>query len=103
MSTLMTDLMKDMNVRIKALCTQKGYTFVDFWTPFSDSSDGLPAAYSSDGVHPNQSCYTLMENIILPVIQSVTSGTAPSTPESSEIKANSFTEFFSSFENIDIL
>jgi hypothetical protein len=48
---------------------------VDFWTPFADSEDGLPTKYSSDGVHPNQDCYTLMENIILPVIQYVVSGT----------------------------
>ena len=96
-------LIKDMNIRIKELCNQKGYAFVDFWTPFADSSDGLPAAYSSDGVHPNQACYTIMEGIILPVIRSVTSGSAPSTPDSSETSTNSFTDIFSNHEDVDIL
>lgn len=64
-------LIKDLNARIQAYCTEKGYPYVDYWTPLADTSDGLPAEHSSDGVHPNQSCYTLMEGIILPVIQSV--------------------------------
>lgn len=67
-------LIKDLNARIKAYAAQQNFTFVDFWTPFADSEDGLPTKYSSDGVHPNQDCYTLMENIILPVIQAVLSG-----------------------------
>ena len=64
-------LIKDLNARIQAYCTEKGYPYVDYWTPLADTSDGLPAEHSSDGVHPNQFCYTLMEGIILPVIQSV--------------------------------
>ena len=68
------ELIKDLNARIKAYADLRGYTFVDFWTPFADSADGLPTEYSSDGVHPNQACYTLMEDIILPVILSVING-----------------------------
>ncbi len=97
------ELIKDMNIRIKDLCSQKGYAFVDFWTPFADSSDGLPAAYSSDGVHPNQTCYTLMEDILLPVIQAVTSGSDPEIPDSSEISNQSGTDSFSNDVTVDIL
>lgn len=96
-------LIKDMNVRIKALCTQKGYTFVDFWTPFADSADGLPAVHSSDGVHPNQACYTLMENIIHPIILSVIDDQDepqdPAAPESRE----SISENFTYGQSVDIL
>ena len=89
------ELIKNLNARIKAYAGEKGYTFVDFWTPFADSEDGLPTQYSSDGVHPNQACYTLMENIILPVILSVTNGEdepqEPVAPESGESISESFT------------
>ena len=81
----------------------KGYTFVDFWTPFADSSDGLPTEYSSDGVHPNQACYTLMEGIILPVILSLTNGEdepqGPIIPEAGE----STNELFTYSHSVDIL
>lgn len=63
-------LIMDMNVRIKGHAETKGYPFVDFWTPFADEAYGLPEEYSSDGVHPNQNCYTIMEEILLPVINS---------------------------------
>lgn len=65
------ELIKDLNSRIRTYAGEHGYTFVDLWTPFADAEDGLPAKYSSDGVHPNQSCYTIMEEIILPVINTV--------------------------------
>ena len=96
-------LIKDMNIKIKDLCVQNGYTFVDFWTPFADSADGLPAVHSSDGVHPNQACYTLMENIIHPIILSVIDDQDepqdPAAPESRE----SISENFTYGQSVDIL
>ena len=97
------ELIKDLNARIKAYAGGKGYAFVDFWTPFADSEDGLPAQYSSDGVHPNQACYTLMENIIHPIILSVIDDQDepqdPAAPESRE----SISENFTYGQSVDIL
>lgn len=97
------ELIKNLNARIKAYADGKGYAFVDFWTPFADSEDGLPAQYSSDGVHPNQACYTMMENIIHPIILSVIDDQDepqdPAAPESRE----SISENFTYGQSIDIL
>ena len=97
------ELIKNLNARIKAYAGEKGYAFVDFWTPFADSEDGLPAQYSSDGVHPNQACYTQMENIIHPIILSVIDDQDgpqdPAAPESRE----SISENFTYGQSVDIL
>lgn len=97
------ELIKNLNARIKAYADGKGYAFVDFWTPFADSEDGLPAQYSSDGVHPNQACYTMMENIIHPIILSVIDDQDepqdPAAPESRE----SISENFTYGQSVDIL
>ena len=54
---------------IKALATEKGYAYVDYHSALVDSNKGLPSKYSSDGCHPNQDGYTVMENLILPVLK----------------------------------
>lgn len=63
------NIIVQLNVLIKALAAEKGYEYVDYYSALVDSSKGLPSEYSSDGCHPNQDGYTVMENLILPVLQ----------------------------------
>ena len=63
------DAIIQLNVLIKALAEEKGYAYVDYYSALVDSNKGLPSQYSSDGCHPNQAGYTVMENLILPVLQ----------------------------------
>ena len=62
------DIIIELNVLIKALATEKGYAYVDYYSALVDSNKGLPSQYSSDGCHPNQAGYTVMEGLILPVL-----------------------------------
>ena len=62
------DIIIQLNVLIKALATEKGYAYVDYYSALVDSNKGLPSQYSSDGCHPNQVGYTVMEGLILPVL-----------------------------------
>lgn len=64
------DIIIQLNVLIKELATQKGYAYVDYYSALADSNKGMPSQYSSDGCHPNQDGYTVMENLILPVLSS---------------------------------
>ena len=64
------DIIIQLNVLIKELATQKGYAYVDYHSALADSKKGMPSQYSSDGCHPNQDGYTVMENLILPVLRS---------------------------------
>ena len=62
------DIIIQLNVLIKALAAEKGYVYVDYYSALVDSNKGLPSKYSSDGCHPNQDGYTVMEGLILPVL-----------------------------------
>ncbi len=58
------------NVSIKLLAEKYGYTFVDLFTPLYDVSIGeVYAGYTSDGGHFTTKGYTVITDIITPVLQ----------------------------------
>lgn len=59
----------ELNKLIKALADEKGYAYADYHSALSDAGGGLPSALSSDGTHPNKNGYTIMEGVILPILQ----------------------------------
>ena len=59
----------ELNKLIKALAEEKGYGYADYHSALKDASDGISSSYSNDAVHPNLSGYTVMEGIILPILQ----------------------------------
>ena len=48
---------------------EKGYAYADYHSALADADGGMPSAYSSDGTHPNKEGYTIMEDVILPILQ----------------------------------
>lgn len=63
-----TQQIKDLNARIKALAEEKGYTYIDLYTSFSDGSDRLIDAYTEDGLHPIAAGYQVWSAIIKPYL-----------------------------------
>ncbi len=61
----------ELNKLIKALADEKGYAYADYHSALADADGGLPSTLSSDGTHPNKDAYTIMEGVILPVLQEV--------------------------------
>ena len=59
----------ELNKLIKALAEEKGYGYADYHSALADEYGGLPSALSSDGTHPNKDGYTIMEGVILPILQ----------------------------------
>ena len=59
----------ELNKLIKALAEEKGYAYVDYHSALKDGSNGISSTYSNDAVHPNSAGYTVMENIVLPILQ----------------------------------
>jgi lysophospholipase L1-like esterase len=49
-----------MNEWIKAYAADKGYLYVDYYSPMKDERGGLPPALSKDGVHPLPAGYAIM-------------------------------------------
>ena len=61
----------ELNKLIKALADEKGYAYADYHSALADADGGLPSTLSSDGTHPNKDAYTIMEGVILPILQEV--------------------------------
>lgn len=59
----------ELNKLIKALADEKGYAYADYHSALKDGSDGILSTYSNDAIHPNLAGYTVMEGIILPILQ----------------------------------
>ena len=59
----------ELNKLIKALADEKGYAYADYHSALADADGGLPSTLSSDGTHPNKDAYTIMEGVILPILQ----------------------------------
>ena len=63
-----------LNGMIQEYAQNSDIPYIDYHSALKDERDGLPEKYSSDGVHPNHTCYRIMEGIILnslPVTQEV--------------------------------
>ena len=53
-----------LNKWIKSYAAEKGYVYVDFHSAMKDERDGLPAALSRDGVHPNKAGQAVMSPLV---------------------------------------
>ena len=59
----------ELNKLIKALADEKGYAYADYHSAMDNGNGGISSTYSNDAVHPNLAGYTVMEGIILPILQ----------------------------------
>lgn len=62
-------LVKDLNVKLKALAEEKGVTYVDFYSAHVTETGGLPADLTTDGVHVTAACYEIMEQTLLGILR----------------------------------
>lgn len=53
-----------LNVQLKAYATQNNLTYVDYFSPMANESNGLKEELGSDGIHPNVAGYLVMEPLI---------------------------------------
>ena len=52
--TPLNDLILRTNAQTRRLAEEKGYTYLDFYTPLADENGRFKDEYQSDGTHPNQ-------------------------------------------------
>jgi len=57
-----------LNNWLKQFCSQRGYTYVDYFSAMVDSSGFLQADLADDGLHPNAKGYRVMAPIALNAI-----------------------------------
>ena len=65
-----------LNRWLKQFCSQRGFTYVDYYSSMVDSSGYLQADLSDDGLHPNSKGYRVMAPIALAAIDHML-GSAP--------------------------
>ena len=53
-----------LNILLKKYAQENGIVYVDYFKAMSDHQNGLKTAYGSDGVHPNQKGYQVMEPLV---------------------------------------
>ena len=56
---------KRLNEMIKAYAKANKIKYIDYYSALADEHGGLPKKYAEDGVHPNDICYEIMEQILL--------------------------------------
>ena len=48
---------------LKQYAENKGFVYLDYFTSMADERNGLKKEYGSDGVHPNETGYKVMETL----------------------------------------
>ena len=59
-----TQLVIDLNEKLKAYANENNLIYVDYYTAMVDQKGGLKAHLGYDTVHPNSEGYTVMENVL---------------------------------------
>jgi lysophospholipase L1-like esterase len=70
-----------LNDWIQQLCTQRGYTYLDYFSVLMDKKGLMQADLSDDGLHPNSKGYRLMAPVALAAIQKTVKAPAPVAPK----------------------
>ena len=69
------DKIVSLNNRLRNYCRQNKYPFVDYYAALVDGNRDMKAEYKgnngTDGLHPNQKAYLVMESLVQPEIEAL--------------------------------
>lgn len=60
-----------LNAKIKAYAKEKGFSYIDYFSVMCDENNALKSNLGSDGVHPNEEGYKIMEATAKKVIDKI--------------------------------
>ncbi len=60
-----------LNAKIKAYAKEKGFSYIDYFSVMCDENNALKSNIGTDGVHPNEEGYKIMEATAKKVIDKV--------------------------------
>lgn len=55
----------EFNEMLRSYAKSSRIPYVDYHSALKDENNALPKKHAGDGVHPNQACYKIMEEIVL--------------------------------------
>ena len=70
-----------LNDWLKALCTRRDFTYLDYYTQMADADGYLKADIADDGLHPNSLGYRIMAPLALAAIDKAIAGAPAGTPK----------------------
>jgi lysophospholipase L1-like esterase len=71
-------LIRSLNTWIQGFCTQRNYTFLDYYSDMVDASGFMKTDLADDGLHPNSKGYRIMAPLAMAAIdKTVTAAPAP--------------------------
>lgn len=56
---------KDLNKKIKKLCEEKEYTYINMYKELKNDDDDLISDYTDDGLHPNSKGYEIITEVLI--------------------------------------
>lgn len=62
------DEIVDLNAALQAMAQEKGFTYIDLWTPFADEDGHMRRELTNDGLHLLGQGYLVWRDCILPYI-----------------------------------
>ncbi len=62
-------LIKALNEWLERFCADRGYTYLNYFTPMVDDAGQLKADLGDDGLHPNSKGYRIMAPLALEAVQ----------------------------------
>ncbi len=74
-------LIKALNDWLKSLCSQRGYTYLDYYSAMVDQAGQLPADLADDGLHPNAKGYRIMAPLALAAVEKTVGTPAQQKPK----------------------
>lgn len=64
-----TDLIIELNARLKELAAEFGHTYIDLFSLMADANNHLPRKYSIDGLHLTYAAYSVWAEAIRPYVR----------------------------------
>ena len=64
-----TDLIMELNARLKDLASEFGHTYIDLFSVMADANNHLPRKYSIDGLHLTYEAYRVWSETIRPYVR----------------------------------
>jgi lysophospholipase L1-like esterase len=84
------ELIRALNSWIQSFCTQRNYTFLDYYSDTVDASGRIKADLADDGLHPNSNGYRIMAPLALAAINktAVVTAAPPAPPKKRRFFSN---------------
>jgi lysophospholipase L1-like esterase len=85
-------LIRSLNGWMQSFCSDRGYTYLDYFAAMVDDAGMLKTDLANDGLHPNSEGYRIMAPLALAAINSTVGTGTPAPPQRQPRKKRLFSK-----------